>query len=162
MQTIPIDTNKKLADGAIDYIREAFVASLNWLNYTFPSVEVGKDDKLTYAECYLGTGIDSIKIIPDNLVGSFCFFEKINTDFGNFAEKNKHKLKVYFWLNLSLLTDLNVDTYVNDVCMILRYNQCKNISIDYQNDMKKYGFDDFIFPYTKFVIDFEVFSNNKC
>lgn len=164
---IPINSNKHLADGVIEKIRQK-LTSLSYISEVFPAVKVGqRENGSTYPAVYVQSGQQKVlDLTPNTQYKSYIFFEKRNYTLSNFESPNEFDLSLIFWGNLKAINELNqcdfTDELVYDVTNVLKGLDCGDFSVTFENVFSKYNLHEstkqfFMYPYTAFKIDFRCF-----
>jgi len=164
---IPINTHKKLADQSIELIRQK-LTSLTYVSEVFPAVKIGqRENGSTYPAVYVQEGQQKIlDLTPNTKYKSYIFFEKRNYALANNEGINTFDLSLIFWGNLKAIDDTKkydfTDELVNEITNILRYLDCGDFSISFENIFGKYNLHEsvkqfFMYPFTSFKIDFTCF-----
>jgi len=166
---IPINTNKQLADGVIEKIRQK-LTSLAYLSEVFPATKVGiRDNGSTYPAVYVQDGNQKIlDLTPNTKWKSYCFFEKRNYNISTFeTDINGYDLSLIFWGQMNLI-DVSkkydyTDEIVSEIINKLRSLDCGNFTVSFENVFGKYNLHEsikqfFMYPYSNFKIDFQIFE----
>lgn len=104
--TIPTIVDPKLVDYPIEELRAALASGLSWLDEAYPKCfkaeEVYEGRKRTFPALYYGK-LDYHKLIPDEHIGNFCFFD---AKLGDDVEWNRTQktwvetpISLIFWFN---------------------------------------------------------------
>lgn len=172
MITIPIKTNKKLADAQIELMRVKLNA-ITWVDYTFPAVKVmTRTNGETYPGVYVQSGNKKIEdLTPNTTAKSYLFFEKrdpYNISY-QVGEKNTYDLSVIFWGQMTQIDSSKeydyTDELVKEIVEVLRTFSVTNIQVYFDNVFSRYtlhGSDKqmFMYPYSSFKIDFTIRGNS--
>jgi len=109
MENVPYLANPRLYERVVGKIRQYFDNNIAWLDYSYPIAIVGRtvdkdEEEHTYPMVYKGDGsTEHYSIVPDSLVGAYCFFEMTEpTVMTDIEEGTEYNLAVIFYARLDL------------------------------------------------------------
>jgi hypothetical protein len=166
---IPINTEKKLADGVIETIRQKLI-SLNYISEIFPAAKIGKrENGSTYPAVYMQDGNQKIlDLTPNSEYKSYVFFEKRDYNISTFeTDLNAYNLSLIFWGQMNLIDATKkydyTDEIVSEIIKKLRFLGGGNFTVIFENVFEKYNLHKslkqfFMYPFNSFKINFQIFS----